>query len=198
MTTDITKPVRRKPKVEEVPKELQNLTDPNESITVRNTRDTISVFVMRVDGANEISEFGPLGNEEGKDIMELPSRYLKNADFRKAIRAGVYEIIEADNPAVVEAYQAQQRSSLAKLESQQENSSMVLAQSEVLAFSGVQCIEQEGRLQCSKFAIRSNNSERPPLCSEHAYLSSQYVSEETGKFDKGKPVMHWTKVLLGR
>jgi hypothetical protein len=64
------------------------------------------------------------------------------------------------------------------------------------AFSGTQCLEQEGRSRCSEFAIRTNNSERPPLCQKHAHLASQYTPEETGEFKDLKPVVRWNKVRI--
>jgi hypothetical protein len=187
----------RKPKVQAAAIDLTKLAREDEAIHVRNTLSTITVLVVRISNNDEISEFGPSGDPEGNDVMELPSLYLKNAQFRKQLQRGIFEIIDADDPAVLEAMDAQKAAWEATQNAKHENDAIIDRQ-QVKAFSGIQCIAQEGRLQCAEFAIsaKANNNEKPPLCTRHAHLASQYVSEETGKFIDNKPEVHWTRIQL--
>ncbi len=189
----------RKPTVSTIPKtsDLTAFARDNEAIHVRNTMDMIAVFTMKVDGADEVSEFGPANDPKGDDIMELPSSYLKNAQFRKQLQRGVFEIIDGDDPAVVEAFSSQKRVWEASQAAKSEADHLV-DRNQVRAFSGLNCIAQEGRGTCPEFAISAskNNREKPPLCSKHAHLSSQYTPEETGKFVEGKPEIQWNRVQI--
>jgi hypothetical protein len=159
--------------------------------------DTISVFVIRQDGNEEISEFQPKGSADGSDIMELPSTYLKNAQFRKQLQKGIYEIIDADDPDVIDAIDAQKRAWEDQLAAKSENDILV-ARQQPQAFSGEECIAQEGRGQCTRFAIKANSNEKPPLCSTHLHLASQYTPEETGRFLNGKPEVRWNRIQVTR
>jgi hypothetical protein len=196
MTVNTTKPAPRKPRQQKIV-DLTKLAREDESIVVRNKMNTISVLVLRIGGNEEISEFGPLNDPKGEDVMELPSLYLKNAQFRKQLQKGIYEIIEADDPEVLEAMQAQLSAWEASQSAKHENDALIERQA-VKAFSGVQCIAQEGRGTCAEFAISSNINEKPPLCSKHSYLGGQYISEETGKFNNGKPEVQWSRISLSR
>lgn len=196
MTTETNTPSPRKPRVQKAV-DLTKLAREDESIVVRNTLSTISVLVLRVGGNEEISEFGPKDDPKGEDVMELPSVYLKNAQFRKQLQRGIYEIIDADDPEVLDAIEAQKSAWAAQQSAKTENDALISRQ-EVKAFSGVQCIAQEGRGTCSEFAISSNPNERPPLCSKHSYLAGQYVSEETGQFKDHKAEVRWNRINLVR
>lgn len=166
-----------------------------EAITVRNKVKSITVFVAKIDGVDEQSEFQAYGDPNGNDVLELPSVYLKNANFRTALKRKILEIVDADDPDVLDAFEAQNRAWDAQQAAKEESDRMVALQSP-RAFSGIQCLAQEGRAQCSEFAISSKVSERPPLCSKHAHLSHQYAPEETGKFIDGKPEVQWRRVTL--
>lgn len=169
------------------------------AIYVQNTLPTISMLVIRVDGAEEESEFGPAGSPNGSDVMELPSVYLKNAQFRKQLKLGIFKIVDADDPNVVSAFENQQKAWEAQQQAKAESDKYIDAQ-QPRAFSGVQCLAQEGRNQCSEFAIYAQNTrERPPLCQKHSHLSGQFTPEETGTFTDGKPDIRWNRVsILGR
>jgi hypothetical protein len=194
MTTETNE--RRKPRVQKTV-DLTKLAREDESIVVRNTLSTISVLVIRVNGNEEISEFGPKGDPKGEDVMELPSLYLKNAQFRKQLQKKIYEIIDADDPQVLDAMEAQQSAWEASQSAKTENDALIERQA-VKAFSGIQCIAQEGRGTCAEFAISSNINERPPLCSKHSYLAGQYVAEETGTFSNNKAEVRWNRISLTR
>lgn len=174
---------------------LDRLAADGETITVRNNLDTITVFVSKVDGEDTPLEFAAHGDSGGEDYQELPSSYLRNAKFRKALQREILEIVEADNEAVLEAWGAQKSAWRAQRAAKEEADRLVAIQ-QPRAYSGAQCLAQEGRTQCVEFAISSKASERPPLCSKHAHLSGQFAPEETGKFIDGKPEVSWVRVEL--
>lgn len=172
--------------------DLTKLAREDEAITVQNNEPTIVIFVP--EGSSDPLQWGPKGDPFGEDIMELPSTILRSAQFRKQLVRGLLSIVDADEPAVLHAVLAQQQAWQAK-NSAREETDHLIAQQQPKAYSGHQCIAQEGRQSCSEFAISSQNSrEKPPLCSKHAHLASQYVPEENGQFQDGKPVVQWNRV----
>ena len=182
----------RKPVVQKTI-DLNRFAREGEAITVRNKLNNITVFVAKIDGQEETSEFAAHGDGNGEDYMELPSAYLKNARFREALKKEILEIVEADDPEVLEAFEAQKASWRAAQVAKEEADRMVVANTP-RAYSGAQCLAQEGRSQCPEFAITSKTTERPPLCQKHAHLSHQFTPEETGKFIDGKPEVRWIRV----
>lgn len=177
---------------------LDSFAREGETITVHNKLDTITVFTHKVDGEDEPIEWQANGSPTGEDYQELDSKLLKNAKFRKALQRGVFEIVEADDPEVLDAWDAQKRAWDAQRQAKEEADRLVAMQ-QPRAYSGNQCLAQEGRLQCPEFAISSKNTnEKPPLCSKHAHLAHQFAPEETGKFVDGKPEVNWVRVQLGR
>lgn len=179
--------------------DLTQFARENESIHVQNTASTITVFTARVEGADEVSEFAASGDPSGNDVMELPSTYLKLARFREALRKGILKIVDGDDPAVVDAYENQQNAYEAQQQTKAESERLIAAQP-IRAFSGVQCLAQDGRNQCAEFAVYAQNTrERPPLCQKHAHLASQFTPEETGTFTDGQADVRWNQVaLIGR
>lgn len=178
--------------------DINRLVNENESIIVKNTLDSIAVLVVKVDGAEEQCQFAAAGDPLGEDVMELPSTYLRNAQFRKQLQLGIFKLVDADNPDVLDAMDNQLRAWEAAQVAKAESDRFVEAQ-QPRAFSGVQCLAQEGRHQCTEYAIYAqNNRERPPLCQKHAHLAAQYTPEETGAFKDGKPEIRWNRVeVLG-
>lgn len=168
-----------------------------ETITVRNNESTITVFVAKIDGDEEPIEWGAHGSPIGDDVQEVSAVLLKNAKFRKALQRGIFDIVEADDEEVLDAFAAQKSAWKAQRAAKEEADRLVAMQ-QPRAYSGSQCLAQEGRLQCPEFAISSKASEKPPLCSKHAHLSHQFTPEETGKFVDGKPEVNWVHVKLGR
>lgn len=194
MPVATTKAAPRKPIVQPI----EQLANNDEAIHVRNTLSNIAVLTLNIAGNQEISEFAAKGDAQGQDVMELPSTYLKNAQFRNQLQKGIFEIIDADNPAVLSAFQAQ-RDSWKAQQAAKEESDRFIEMQQPRAFSGHQCLAQEGKSQCTEFAISANNNrERPPLCSKHAHLASQYVAEENGQFQDNKPVIDWVRVQTTR
>lgn len=198
MPTSQTKAAPRKPAPRKPVRtvELAKLANENESIIVQNTLRTISVLVIKVDGAEEESNFAASGDPNGGDVMELPSLYLRNAQFRKQLQLGIFKIVEADNPEVLGAFDNQQKAWEAAQIAAQESDRFIEAQA-VRAFSGIQCLAQEGRKQCTEFAIYAqNHRERPPLCQKHMHLAGQFTPEETGTFTGGKPDIAWSRIVI--
>lgn len=176
---------------------LDQFAREGETITVHNKMSTITVFTRKVDGVDEPIEWAPNGSPTGEDYQEIDSVLLKNSKFRKALQRDILEIADADDEEVLEAWDAQKRAWDAQNQAKAEADRMVSMQ-QPRAYSGNQCLAQEGRAQCSEFAITSKTSERPPLCSKHSHLSHQFAPEETGKFVDGKPEISWVRVQLGR
>lgn len=179
-------------------KSLDRLAREGETITVRNLSDTITVFVYKANGEDEPLEWEAHESPTGGDYVEIDSTLLKNAKFRKALQRGILEIVDADDPDVLDAWAAQKSAWQAQRQAKEEADRMVSMQ-QPRAYSGNQCLAQEGRLQCTEFAISSKNTnEKPPLCSKHAHLAHQFTPEETGKFIDGKPEVNWVRVKMGR
>jgi len=185
------KPAPRRPTVE---RSLSSLAREDVDIQVQNQLNSITVFTRKNGGDVEVLEFQPKDDPNGEDIYQVSSEYLRLPRFLDALKKGILKIVDADDPAVVEAADKQRAAWDAQQTAKNESDQFIDSQ-QVKAFSGKQCLAQEGRLRCSEFALfASNNSERPPLCQKHAYLAGQFVPEETGKFTNGKPEVEWRQV----
>jgi len=196
MTEPVTEPVVSKPRRPIRIADINSFVNENESIVVKNTLNTIAILVIKVDGAEEQCEFKAAGDPHGEDIMEVPSTYLKNAQFRKQLQLGIFKIVDADNPDVLDAMENQLKAWEAAQVAKAETDRFIEAQ-QPRAYSGVQCLAQEGRQQCVDYAIYAqNNRERPPLCQKHAHLATQFTPEETGTFTDGKPDIRWNRVVV--
>jgi hypothetical protein len=179
-------------------KTLDRFAREGETITVRNTLDTITVFSRKVNGEDDPLEWQAHGSPTGEDYQEIDAALLRDAKFRKALQRGIFEIVDADDPEVLDAWQAQKSAWDAQRQAKEEADRLVAMQ-QPRAYSGIQCLAQEGRVQCPEFAISSKNlNEKPPLCSKHAHLAHQFAPEETGKFTDGKPEVNWVRVQMGR
>jgi hypothetical protein len=195
--TEATETQPRRPQRQQ---DLSSFARDDVALTVKNSLDTITVFTMTIGGVTEVCEFAASGDANGGDIMEVPGTYLRNANFRKALQNDILVIADADDPGVLDAVEAQKAAFRAQRQAKEETDRFIQAQ-QPRAFSGVQCLAQEGRSQCPEYAIYSANAsrERPPLCQKHAHLASQFTPEELGTFTDGKPDIHWTRVtILGR
>jgi hypothetical protein len=176
--------------------DLTKLAEAGGFITVQNNQASITLFVLETDHTNSV-EWAPKGDRTGNDILELPTEYLKSQKFIQALKRGIFSIIDADDPTVLTALDAQQASWEAR-KNQDLTDQAIIHNQNVRAFSGIQCIAPDGRQPCSEFAIQSSNKEKPPLCSKHAHLASTYIPEETGDFKDGDPVIRWNRILTGR
>lgn len=176
-------------------KSLDRYARDGETITVRNNENTITVFVAKLDGQEEPIEWEAHGSPVGGDVQEVSAVLLKNAKFRKALQRGIFDIVEADDEEVLDAFAAQKAAWESQRQAKDEADRLVSMQ-QPRAYSGHQCLAQEGRAQCAEFAISSKTNERPPLCSKHSHLSHQFAPEETGKFVDGKPEVNWVRVQL--
>jgi hypothetical protein len=177
---------------------LDRFAREGETITVHNKLDTITVFSRKINGEEDPLEWKANGDPTGEDYQEVDAALLKDAKFRKALQRDIFEIVDADDPEVLDAWSAQKSAWAAQRQAKEEADRLVAMQ-QPRAYSGNQCLAQEGRVQCPEFAISSKNAnEKPPLCSKHAHLSHQFAPEETGKFTDGKPEVNWVRVQLGR
>lgn len=176
---------------------LDSFAREGETITVRNLQSNITVFVRKINGQDDPIEWDAKGSPSGEDYQEVDSLLLKDAKFRTALKREILEIVDAEDDQVLDAWAAQKSAWDSQNQAKAEADRMVSLQ-QPRAYSGNQCLAQEGRSQCAEFAITSKTSERPPLCSKHSHLSHQFTPEETGKFVDGKPEMNWVRVQMGR
>src|SRR4051812_10326706 len=161
--TVMTSAPPRGPEVVKIPEQnLQNLANQNEYIHVRNTLPNRAIFTRVHNGNLEISEFGPKGDPEGEDVMQLSASYLRDAAFSKQLQKGIFEIIDADNPAVIDAFNAQ-RASWATQQAQKEQADMITQAHLPKNVSGTDCIATDGTAPCTERAVYATNyRERPP------------------------------------
>lgn len=189
--------VKKTPRRPARTKDLSKVVDPNKAIIVKNQLNNIVVFNLKIDGAVEESEWKPSGDRDGEDVMELPSTYLLNARFRETLNKGILKIIDADDPEVVEAFDAQVQA-YKEAQERKNHSDYLIEGTLPRAFSGTPCIAKEGGRPCPEYALSSNNTnERPPLCQHHQYLAGTFVPEVRERLDdNGKPVTNWVPVRM--
>lgn len=176
------------------PSDLTKLAKEGDGLQVQNTLGSIAVFRLN---DQEDTEWAAKGDLEGNDIKEVPSTYLKNSNFRQAVLRGIFTIIDADNPEVLEAVEAQRNAWEAK-QAQRADAEATIVKTQGRSFTGTQCISMEQGRQCSEYSVISgkNMNEKPALCQKHAHLANQYVPIETGKIVDEKPEVIWSRASL--
>jgi hypothetical protein len=122
----------------------------------------------------------------------------ETVETSEALQNEVLKVVDADDPDVLDAIEAQKAAVRSQRQAAEEADRFVEAQ-QPKSFSGLQCLAQEGRHQCTEYALTSSATalrERPPLCQKHHHQASQFVPEETGTFKDGKPEVRWTRVSI--
>lgn len=159
-------------------------------VLVRNTEAGPTVF--SVPENNIQLEWQGAGDPAGGDVQYVPDALLKDVQFSKMIRRGLFTIetdaqaeqsIEAQNAAYQSSKSAASASALSAIEVTTNND---LVQ--------VSCIgpANKGHGTCGEpVAVKEKAlADAPALCSRHSSLAPQYVLTEVD----GKPV--WTRTTL--
>lgn len=135
------------------------------------------------------------GSPDGEDIQEVPEGLLKNAGFGRALRKGIFEIIEdADAQQLHERNQA--RNYAAKIEAEQAVVDSALeASSRDNDLIPVKCMISGEELMMREGDLR----EHPPLADRFRDREGEFVSRETGELDAtGKSKVAWTHVIIDK
>lgn len=168
-------------------------------VLVRNRQSGPTVFTDPVSKAHV--EWQGAGDPSGNDVQYVPDAFVDNIDFMKAVNRGILSVEEASDEIKqalakqVSAFQARQTAA----EVATKESLEAVQDNEILS---VPCVgpSARGAGECGDAVpIRANKrDETPPLCSQHAHLAGEYISEQY-EFDNntGKPKVRWIRTAVG-
>jgi hypothetical protein len=131
------------------------------------------------------------GNPLGEDIQDVPEALLKNAGFNRALRKGIFEVIQ--DQSTIDRYlsaqgdnythqrQVESQAVAATLEASNRDQDWIPVKCLV---SGEEIMMREGDL-----------AERPPLADRYADRASEFVAQETGEINPitGKSRVRWVR-----
>lgn len=166
-------------------------------IIARNTKANVVVLSSDAKGT-EFVEWQPAGDPNGGDIQVVPDAVAHSPAFTKLISRGIIEIEEADEEfkAAVERQNAAFERRLSGASAKAAEVMDPEAKNDMLS---VPCVGPDGRGQgkCgAKVPVREKTmNDHAPLCSTHAHLAPQYVSEEVQEGTEKK--IKWVRVTLG-
>ncbi len=172
---------------------------PTGVILVRNKE--LGPTIFSYDGPNGKGhiEWGRAGDPDQTDVQEVPEFVLRDTNFRRGVQRGVYEIVDATMETSGQISRAGEiwrnqkdaarQSSVASIDIESNNDII-----------GTQCVGPGPRGQCEEQVMvrELQKNDKPPLCSRHSRLASEYVPEESderiGANTGGKPVVNWIRM----
>ena len=167
--------------------DLTRLAREGESITVRNTQKGLAVFTNDL-GTQDQTEWQGTGDPEGRDILEIPATYLRNANFRRMLNLGVFVIEDADNPEVLRAAEAQRGAWTARNRHNEQVDSISIHQ-QPQSSAGRYVIDDKGKSIYTEAptSIRTLGDKIPQGA------GPGWVMTETGNFIDGKAEVIWSQ-----
>lgn len=162
---------------------------------VRNAQRGPTVF----SDATQHVEWAGSGDPHGADVQPVPPEFTDNVQFRRALTRGILVVEEApdDIQAVLDAHHQEWQQ---RMQRQQEASARSIDATPERDMPVATCLAPDSKTdngQCGKHVLASKNNDHPPLCDDHQHLSTQFVSEETGRIVGGKPEVAWIRTQMG-
>jgi len=167
---------------------------------VRNALKGPTVISSDPKGTHTV-EWAGAGDPMGGDVQPVPAEIVDTVPFHRAIQRGilVVENLE-DHPELQATLDRQNAAWKAQAAAAAEQATEAIDQEANNDIVTVPCIgpDTKGTGKCGNdVPVRDQQKdEKPPLCTTHADLASQYVAEELGVVD-GKTQKGWARVTMG-
>jgi hypothetical protein len=164
-------------------------------VLVRNTQKGPTVFSDPT--ANVAIEWQGAGDPNGEDVQQVPVAVTESVAFVKSLRRGIFAIESADQ-ATLDALDAQTRAFQDRTTAAAQQALGVIDQQANNDLITVPCIgpADRGTGACGQpVPVREKQRlDKPPLCSRHEALSSQFILVE-GEVDNttGQAVRTWSR-----
>jgi len=164
-------------------------------LIVRNMHGGPTTFLHEHDGMKTPYEWFGAGDIDERDILEVPESMAMSPHFRKAVARGILKVEEGDEDVIASVNRAgmrwqerqlQRRNEIEAQMDRQEDRSMVVIPCQAPGPRGSLC-------GASVFEREATKGAKPPLCSAHQHLSTNFVQVETDEIRNGKAVMIWVE-----
>lgn len=165
-------------------------------VPVRNLRKGPAVL-DNPDDSRKYYSWGGKGSLDGSDVVLLPADMINSSQFEKAMRLGVFEIVEKEAAQVDLDKQAE--SQLAQEASKDQTTRSAIDHTANRSINTTACIapDARGTGHCDQQVVHTEaNNGAPPLCTKHANLQSQYTQIESWENDE--KVVTWKRVVIER
>lgn len=169
-------------------------------LLVRNTLDGPLVLSSDPKGTHFV-EWGPAGDEMGNDVQPCPEEFVNLPAFHKQVQRGTLVVENPeDNPEVLQIIERQNKAWRDRQSGAAAKATEVIDPEKNDDIVTLQCVgpNSRGGGQCdTQVPVKDKTkNDKPPLCSTHADLASQFVPDE--KVEGNKTIKSWTRVTLGR
>jgi hypothetical protein len=128
--------------------------------------------------------FGPKDDPQGEDVQPIPRYLLATPQFTKALRQGIFRVIEGeDDPVVQQALSRQTTSFRDRMKADELRARESIDQVSDEDLLVVTCIgpgSREGQICEEQIPVRAKDQgSRPPLCDRHQHLAEHAVKRGT-------------------
>ncbi len=168
-------------------------------VLVRNAEAGPTVFTDAA--TNTQVEWQGAGDPSGEDWQQVPDALVNNVAFLKAVNRGVLVIEEASDEArsALEAQSANWRRRQDEAAKASVDAISEEAQNDLITLSCVGPNQRGTGGECGEMVpVREKTKDdKPPLCSRHAALASQFVMTETDVMVEGKAQKKWIRSQVG-
>lgn len=165
-------------------------------VPVRNMRKGPAVLDNPEDSRKYYS-WGRSGSPDGSDVVMIPSDIINSDQFDKALRLGIFEIVEKQSAQISLDKQAETRAEQEQEKDQAARS--VIDHNSNRSIKTTPCIapDARGTGTCGQEVVHTEaNHGAPPLCTQHTSLHSQFTQIESWENDQ--KVVTWKRVVLER
>lgn len=165
---------------------------------VRNHAAGPTVFTSQ----NQHVEWAGAGDPMEGDLQPVPEIFLNDVQFHRNLARGIFSVEQAPE-SIQEALAAHKAEYESRIARQQNASIAALDTTRTDDSLMVGCVgpSDRGTGTCGiEIPLKASDvGKRPPLCTQHAQLSGQYVAEEDTerRLVGGKPEIIWKPIQLG-
>lgn len=167
---------------------------------VRNNQAGPTVLSSDPKGS-EFVEWQGKNDPAGGDIQPVPEVIQESVAFQRCVRRGILTPLSAEDQAIIDEAMEHQQAAWDKRQSfSQDQSAQVIEQTtnnDIITLACVGPSARAGGAKCAdQVTVRDvSKNDKPPLCSMHENLASQYVPSE--EMVNGKSVTVWTRLTMG-
>jgi hypothetical protein len=172
--------------------DLTRMANEGATIVVRNTQPGITTHTDEL--LKQTTEWTGAGDTSGGDVREVPAAYLKNPSFRDAIMRGIY-VVEDGEESLMKAVESLRADWDGRQQAKLDSNETLKRSSNKSIGKGASCIAPKGTSLCGNISLvlGDEDNPKPPLCGEHAHMSTQYAQVPTGRLVNNKEEKTWRR-----
>lgn len=165
----------------------------------RNNQPGPTVLSSDPKGTESV-EWQGAGDPNGDDVQPVSELIQSLPVFQKHVRRGLFTLVDETSQEYIDSQDKQQAHWEKRMSQPGQEAAAVIDQQANNDIVGIPCVgpsSRPGEARCgTEVAVRDKDrDQKPPLCTLHADLASQYVPSQD--VEGGKSTTNWIRVTLG-